>query len=132
MLKLSDQIMVLYKKLRITEIETRLRFFMCSLLEESLKGILHQTTITPFGSSVNSFGRFDCDLDMVLELENEECKVTHVMLTLSIVLLRSFSLFGIGASSHQSPRSPVLCFYLYSFLLHVFSYIITPPQFQFS
>ena len=84
MLKLSDQITVLYKKLRITEIETRLRFFMCSLLEESLKGILHQTTITPFGSSVNSFGRFDCDLDMVLELENEERKVTHVMLAFSV------------------------------------------------
>ena len=39
------------------------------------------------------------------------------------------SLFVVGASSFQSPRSPILCFfYLYSFLLHVFSYNITPPQ----
>ena len=37
----------------------------------------------------------------------------------------------IGASSFQSPCSPVLCFfYPYSFLLHVFSYNITPPQFR--
>ena len=40
-------------------------------------------------------------------------------------------LFGVGASSFQSPRSPILCFfYLYMFLLHVFSYNITPPQFR--
>ena len=33
----------------------------------------------------------------------------------------AFSLFGVGASSFQSPHSPVLrSFYLYSFLLHVF------------
>ncbi|KAI0232760.1 Poly(A) RNA polymerase, mitochondrial [Lamellibrachia satsuma] len=30
--------------------------------------------LTPFGSSINSFGRFDCDLNMVLELESEEPK----------------------------------------------------------
>ncbi|KAI0232758.1 hypothetical protein LSAT2_016949 [Lamellibrachia satsuma] len=70
----SDQMMVIYKKLRITEIETRLRFFVCSSLEGALKGLLHQSIITPFGSSINSFGRFDCDLDMVLELESEEPK----------------------------------------------------------
>ena len=45
----------------------------------------------------------------------------------------AFSLFGVGASSFQTPRSPVLCFfYLYLFLLHLFSYNITPPQFWYS
>jgi len=73
--QLSDQMMVIYKKLRITEIETRLRFFVCSSLEGALRGLLHQSIITPFGSSVNGFGRFDCDLDMVLELESEDPKV---------------------------------------------------------
>ena len=43
----------------------------------------------------------------------------------------AFSLFGVGASSFQSPCSPVLCFFsLYSFLLHVVSYNISPPQFR--
>ena len=43
----------------------------------------------------------------------------------------AFSLFGVGASSFQSPRSPVLCFFSrYSCLIHVFSYNITPPQFR--
>ena len=39
-------------------------------------------------------------------------------------------LFWVGASSFQSPHSPVLCFfYLYLFLLHVFSYntSVCPP-----
>ena len=41
----------------------------------------------------------------------------------------AFFLFAVGTSCFQSPRSPVLCFfYLYSFLLHVFSYNITSPQ----
>ena len=44
----------------------------------------------------------------------------------------AFPLFGIGASSFQSPRSLVLCvFYLYSFLLRVFSYDITSLHLSF-
>ena len=40
-------------------------------------------------------------------------------------------LFGAGVPSFPSPRSPVMCFfYLDLFLLHVFSYNITPPQFR--
>ena len=43
----------------------------------------------------------------------------------------AFSLIGVGTSRFQSARSPVLCFfYLYLFLLHVFSYNITPPHFR--
>ena len=54
-----------------------------------------------------------------------------LILTTSFSFSPSFSLFGVGASNFQSPRSPVLCFfYLYSFLLHVFSYNITTPQFR--
>ena len=44
-----------------------------------------------------------------------------------------FYLFGVGTSSFQSPRSPVLCFlYLYLFLLHVILYNIAPPHFRYS
>ena len=50
---------------------------------------------------------------------------------LSSDMLFGFSLFGVGTSSFQSPRSPVLCFfYLYSCLSFVSFYNITPPQFQ--
>ena len=54
-----------------------------------------------------------------------------LILTTSFSFSPAFSLFGIGASNFQSPCSPVLCFFhLYSFLLDVFSYNITPPQFR--
>ena len=44
-----------------------------------------------------------------------------------------FSIFVVGTSSFHSPRSPILLFfYLYSFLLNVFSYNIIPPQFGLS
>ena len=47
-----------------------------------------------------------------------------------VPLSLAFSLL-VGASSFQSPRSPALrFFYLYLFLLRVFSYNITPPQFR--
>ena len=46
-------------------------------------------------------------------------------------LLLPYYNFGVGASSFQSPRSPVLCFFsLYSFLLHVF--LITSLHLSFS
>ena len=66
--------------------------------------------------------------------------VIHVLLTwitlshthpLPLRSSSAFSLFGVGESSFQSPRSPVLCaFYVYLLLHHVFSYNITPPQFH--
>ena len=58
-------------------------------------------------------------------------RVDRVFIQWSLVLSSSvFSLFAVGASSFQSARSPILClFYLYSFLLHVFSYNIVPPQY---
>ena len=52
------------------------------------------------------------------------------MSILSILLLLPFPYFEVGASSFQFPHSPVSCFYLYSFLLHIFSYNITPPPFR--
>ena len=48
-----------------------------------------------------------------------------------VPLSLAFSLFVVSALSFLSPCSLVLCFfYLYYFLLHVFSYNITPPQFR--
>ena len=57
-----------------------------------------------------------------------QCDFSQVTTRLFVCL----SLFRVGgASSFQSPHSPVLSFfYLYLFLLHVFSYNITPPQFR--
>ena len=56
--------------------------------------------------------------------------VGHSTCFLIIILLQPFPYFGVGAASFQSPRPPFLCvFNLESFLLSVFSYSITLPQF---
>ena len=60
-------------------------------------------------------------LSMPTSVKNHSQHISVPPTSLS-VSSSAFSLFGVGASSFQSLRSPVLCFfYLYSFLLRVFS-----------
>lgn len=65
---LSEQIQNVYECQKLTELGSRLRFFTCRQVEVALSGLFPQACILPFGSSVNSFGRVNCDLDMILEL----------------------------------------------------------------
>ncbi|XP_042859934.1 poly(A) RNA polymerase, mitochondrial-like [Penaeus japonicus] len=64
----SEQIQKSYECQKLTELGSRLRFFTCRQVEVALSGLFPQASVLPFGSSVNSFGRFNCDLDMILEL----------------------------------------------------------------
>ncbi|XP_038058262.1 poly(A) RNA polymerase, mitochondrial-like [Patiria miniata] len=63
----SDQLGILTSKLELRDPETRLRFVVCSLIEEAFQQILPDCSLHLFGSSVNSFGRRSCDMDMFLE-----------------------------------------------------------------
>lgn len=65
---LSEQIQKSYECQKLTELGSRLRFFTCRQVEVALSGLFPQACVLPFGSSVNSFGRINCDLDMILEL----------------------------------------------------------------
>ena len=51
---------------------TRLRYFVCTLIEQLLQGIFPKCEVLPFGSSVNGFGKEGCDLDMILDLLPED------------------------------------------------------------
>ncbi len=42
----------------------------CEQLEASIRGMFPRSKVLPFGSSVNSFGKRDCDLDMCIFLED--------------------------------------------------------------
>ena len=57
-----------YSLLKMTETGTRIRFLACEQIELALTGMFPHAEILPFGSSVNSFGRFDCDLDISVRL----------------------------------------------------------------
>ncbi|CAF1222593.1 unnamed protein product [Adineta steineri] len=66
----SDQIRFFWQKTKLTELDTRLRFFVSSLVEEAFGSIFVDTVCLPFGSSVNTFGKSRCDLDMLLTFED--------------------------------------------------------------
>lgn len=91
--EISDQIRYFWQKTKLTEVDTRLRFFVASLAEgkettdqnkitriflcvEAFGSIFVDTVCLPFGSSVNTFGKSRCDLDMLLTFEDfrEKCK----------------------------------------------------------
>nr|XP_053646402.1 poly(A) RNA polymerase, mitochondrial-like [Cherax quadricarinatus] len=65
---ISEQIQKLYDSQKLTELDWRLRFFTCRQIEVALSGLFPRATVLPFGSSINSFGNINCDLDMILEL----------------------------------------------------------------
>ncbi|EPY86014.1 poly(A) RNA polymerase, mitochondrial [Camelus ferus] len=66
----DDQLNTLTKELQLTEENTRLRHLTCSLIEDVAAAYFPDCAIRPFGSSVNSFGKLGCDLDMFLDLDD--------------------------------------------------------------
>ncbi|KAM9839594.1 poly(A) RNA polymerase, mitochondrial [Aulostomus maculatus] len=65
---IEQQITSLTETYQLTEENIRLRFLVCSLLKDVTSAFFPQSTIRPFGSSVNGFGKLGCDLDMLLDL----------------------------------------------------------------
>lgn len=61
-------ILDIYSTEKLTELDTRLRFFLCSLMKDSISGLFPHSDVLPFGSSVNGIGKVGCDLDMVIRL----------------------------------------------------------------
>lgn len=60
---------MLMKEYQLTEENTKLRFFTCSLIQDIAGAYFRDCSVKPFGSSVNSFGKLGCDLDMFLDLD---------------------------------------------------------------
>ena len=63
------QMWTVYSRLVMSDLDVRLRYFLCRDLESSLCKLLPDVSVRPFGSSVNGFGRYDCDLDLVINLD---------------------------------------------------------------
>ena len=59
--------MALFDNYKISSTSEKMRFLACEQIERALKGIYPHTKILPFGSSVNSFGKRDSDLDMFID-----------------------------------------------------------------
>ncbi|XP_044195536.1 poly(A) RNA polymerase, mitochondrial [Thunnus albacares] len=67
---IAQQITSLTEAYQLTEENSRLRFLVCSLLQDIATAYFPECTIRPFGSSVNGFGKLGCDLDMILDLDS--------------------------------------------------------------
>ena len=77
--QVESQIWTLYSKLVMSDLDVRLRYFLCCDLECSLRKLLPDVSVRPFGSSVNGFGRYDCDLDLVVNLaSNAQLNVSGI------------------------------------------------------
>ena len=53
---------------QLSEVGSRLRFLICSMVEDLLRSSLPFCRIDPFGSASNGFGWDGCDLDMMVTL----------------------------------------------------------------
>ncbi|XP_011301529.1 poly(A) RNA polymerase, mitochondrial [Fopius arisanus] len=69
---ISEQMELLYDSWKLDDISTRLRFVTALQMERNLTSLFPNIVILPFGSSVNSFGKRGCDLDLVMTLDGEK------------------------------------------------------------
>jgi len=69
-MQVESQIWTLYNSLVMSDLDVRLRYFLCCDLECSLRKLLPNVSVRPFGSSANGSGRYDCDLDLVVSLDS--------------------------------------------------------------
>uniref|UniRef100_K7GC07 Mitochondrial poly(A) polymerase n=1 Tax=Pelodiscus sinensis TaxID=13735 RepID=K7GC07_PELSI len=65
----SNQLYTLMDEYQLTEENIKLRFLVCSLIQDIACAYFPESTVKPFGSSVNTFGKLGCDLDMFLDLD---------------------------------------------------------------
>lgn len=74
---IDDQLNTLLKEFQLTEENTKLRYLTCSLIEDIAAAYFPDCIVRPFGSSVNTFGKLGCDLDMFLDLDETRNLSTH-------------------------------------------------------
>lgn len=68
--QVDEQLQCLTEALQLTEENISLRFLVCSLLGDIAGAYFPECIIRPFGSTVNSFGKLGCDVDMILDLDD--------------------------------------------------------------
>lgn len=57
-----------YEEEKLTELESSLRYLVCSQISDAFRGLFPHCQVLPFGSSVNGLGTHTSDLDAVLVL----------------------------------------------------------------
>ena len=68
-MQVSSQMKDLHSVQQLSEVGSRLRFLICSMVEDLVGSSLPFCRIDPFGSSSNGFGWEGCDLDMMMTMK---------------------------------------------------------------
>ncbi|XP_019386883.1 PREDICTED: poly(A) RNA polymerase, mitochondrial [Crocodylus porosus] len=66
---ISNQLYSLLNEHQLTEENMKLRFLACSLIQDLARAYFPECVVKPFGSSVSTFGKLGCDLDMFLDFD---------------------------------------------------------------
>ncbi|NXT99561.1 PAPD1 protein, partial [Buphagus erythrorhynchus] len=67
---ISSQMYILLNEYQLTEENIKLRFLACSLVRDFTRAYFPDSTVKPFGSSVNMFGKLGSDVDMFLDFHD--------------------------------------------------------------
>ncbi|XP_053322434.1 poly(A) RNA polymerase, mitochondrial [Spea bombifrons] len=65
----NEQAQALMEEYQLTDENIRLRFLVSSLIRDVAAAYFPEATVNPYGSTVNSFGKLGCDLDLFLDLD---------------------------------------------------------------
>ncbi|CAK9798902.1 Poly(A) RNA polymerase, mitochondrial [Anthophora plagiata] len=84
----SQQMLLLYDTLKITDLNVRLRFFTAHQLMFYLSKLFTNISVVPFGSSVNGFGQLGCDLDLICRIKNNKVESDTVWKKLTFLSQR--------------------------------------------
>ncbi len=106
----DDDIQILYNRTRLGNIGARLRFITALQLEKAFIGIFSHCRVLPFGSSINSFGKLNCDLDLVLQLYTSPTTTTNSRLIYVSKALRGTS--RIHSQRHMETMADILQIFL--------------------
>ncbi|KAM4689422.1 poly(A) RNA polymerase, mitochondrial isoform 2-T2 [Discoglossus pictus] len=66
---IQEQMCTLLNEYQLTDESVRLRFLVSSLIRDLATAYFPEATVNPYGSTVNSFGKLGCDLDLFLDLD---------------------------------------------------------------
>lgn len=83
---------ILYNLTKLNDAGTKLRFYTAYQIENCFKSLFPNIAVLPFGSSVNSFGKQGCDLDLCLILDQNH-KVNLIIIFFFFNLQRKIKIF---------------------------------------
>lgn len=70
---------MLLNEYQLTEENIKLRYLACSLVRDFARAYFPHSTVKPFGSSVNTFGKLGCDVDMFLDFYDTQKHATKMV-----------------------------------------------------